>query len=121
MVRFHAIQRTGGRTLRTEVHGACPEAARGIALAVVEAVAGPAGLGISDWGYAPRGFIEKRNAVVAGEGQSPALPCHHGADPLADIPDFFNAAARIQGENLVPLDVDVEQTVAMPERAFAPE
>ena len=71
--------------------------------------------------HLPRCFIEKRKPIVARKGQPPALPWHHRANALADIPDFLQSRDWIEGKDLVALDIHVEQAVVMPQRAFAPE
>ncbi len=103
-----------------QANGPRPEAAGGIALAVVEAVVGEIGLGIGDGGAGAGGFVEKEQAFITCPDQAAARAWNDGADALADVPDLLDAGGRCEGEDLVGFDIDVEQPVLMPERSFAP-
>ena len=116
---MQAVKRTFGALLQAD--RARPEAARRIALAVVEAVVRQVGLGVRDLRARAGRFIEEVKPIVARPHEATLRTRHHGAHALADIPDRLGFRLRIEGEDLVRFDVHVEQTVGMPNRAFAPD
>lgn len=78
-------------------------------------------LGIGDSGGDAGGFIEEKETVIARPDESALGTRHDGADTLADVPDLLLTGGGREGEDFVRFDVDVEEAVAMPDGAFAPD
>lgn len=104
-----------------EADGACPEAAGRVALAVVEAVGGTfLGFWIGELLLCAGFGIEGDDAGVAGIEVAAVAAWHDGADSFADIPSVLVAGFRIERDECVAFDIDVDESIIPPDRAFAP-
>jgi hypothetical protein len=122
-VRVPAVQRAGGR-FAGDVHGAAPEAALGVALAVVEAVAGR----LLGWLVQVArlrillGRVEQGEAAAQGDDQALAVGAlGQRGDFLVEVPAAASAVGRTVAVELAAQDVEpVERLFALrPDGAFA--
>ena len=116
-IRVETVQRAGALDLRV-IHGAGEQAPAPVALAVVETVAGPLGLGIGDRRYVARLRIDPLEAAHECADQAAARAQRHAADALRHDEFTVVAARRFVAEEARVLDVDPPQhlTPIVPDR-----
>src|SRR4030095_12438832 len=94
------------------VHRACPEAARTVDLAVIEAVAWPVGFGVHDWLEAPIGEIDEEESFISCCDESALGARNKRTDAHRRVP-AVQFAIEVQPEDLPSLYVyPVERPLA---------
>ena len=104
-----------------EADRARPKAARGVALAVVEAIGRTFfGFRIGEVLLGSADRIEGDDSRIACIECAAALTWHDGADEFADVPRLLCAGFWIESDERVAFDIYVDELIIPPDWAFAP-